>query len=169
MLTIDLAVLEAVARMAQPCSSPVAARSNGVAGCSSRSSLADNTTPPPAPAPQAAPCSSPVADRSNAVAGCSSRSSVAGIQAQRLGRFAALCLPPQVAQELAQRLTHRDADQFDHRTACAECAALIGRPGRWKCNNYRRAALNSADLPAVFVTSMLQACPGHMPAIRTDH
>lgn len=168
MLTIDLAVLEAVAHKAQPCSSPVAARSNGVAGCSSRSSVADNTTPPPAPAPQAALCSSPVAACSNGVAPCSSRSSVAGIQAQRLGRFAALCLLPQVAQDLAQRLDHRDAD-LDHRTLCAECTALVGRPGRWKCNNYRRAALNSPDLPGAFVTSMLQACPGHMPAIRADN
>lgn len=86
----------------------------------------------------------------------------------RVERFSRIGLVEQDAEDLAKRLVSRDAD-LDHRTLCAECTALVGRPGRWKCNNYRRAALNSPDLPGAFVTSMLQACPGHMPAIRTDN
>lgn len=89
--------------------------------------------------------------------------------ATRVERFTRIGLVEADAEELAKRLTHRDADPFEHRTLCAECTALVGRPGRWKCNNYRRAALNSADLPSAFVVQMLQHCPGHMPAIRTDN
>lgn len=80
----------------------------------------------------------------------------------RVDRFMRIGLLEQDAEDLAKRLVSRDAD-LDHRTLCAECTALVGRPGRWKCNNYRRAALNSPDLPGAFITSMLQACPGYQP------
>lgn len=77
----------------------------------------------------------------------------------RVERFMSLGLVNDDAQELAQRLAWRDQD-LDHRTACAECQHLHGRPGAWRCGNYRNAGVGGPALPGVFVAQMLQHCPG---------
>lgn len=81
----------------------------------------------------------------------------------RVERFSRLGLPVAEAEALAERLTLRDRD-FDHRTACAECANLHGRPGGWRCGNWRQADVGGPAIPAVFVAEMLQHCRGFRAA-----
>lgn len=83
----------------------------------------------------------------------------------RVERFARLGLPTGEAEALAERLALRDRD-FDHRTACAECACLTGRPGAWRCTNYRTAGVGAPSLPGVFVAQMLQHCRGFKEGIK---
>lgn len=81
----------------------------------------------------------------------------AGRYAIRVERFASLGIANPEA--LAEKLALRDRD-FDNRTACAECANLHGRPGGWRCGNYRRADVGGPAIPSAFVAEMLQHCPG---------
>ena len=81
----------------------------------------------------------------------------------RVERFARLGLPTGEAEALAERLALRDRD-FDHRTACAECACLKGRPGAWRCTNWQRAGIGAPAVPGAFVAEMLQHCPGFRAA-----
>ena len=81
----------------------------------------------------------------------------------RVERFSRLGLPAAEAEALAERLALRDRD-FDHRTACAECANLHGRPGGWRCGNWRQADVGGPAIPAVFVAEMLQHCRGFRAA-----
>lgn len=83
----------------------------------------------------------------------------------RVERFVWLGLPTGEAEALAERLALRDRD-FDHRTACAECACLTGRPGAWRCTNYRTAGVGAPSLPGVFVAQMLQHCRGFKEGIK---
>lgn len=77
----------------------------------------------------------------------------------RVERFVSLGLGFEDAEELAKRLAWRDSD-MDARTACAECAHLHGRPGAWRCGNYRSAGVGAPAHPGVFVADALQHCPG---------
>ena len=79
--------------------------------------------------------------------------------ALRVERFARLGLSGGDAEALAQRLAWRDQD-MDHRTACAECQNLHGRPGAWRCGNWQRAGIGAPAVPGAFVLTMLQHCPG---------
>ncbi len=83
----------------------------------------------------------------------------AGRYAIRVEHFSRLGLPAGEAEALAERLALRDRD-FDHRTACAECVCLKGRPGAWRCTNWQRAGIGAPAVPGVFVAQMLQLCPG---------
>ncbi len=83
----------------------------------------------------------------------------------RVERFVWLGLPTGEAEALAERLALRDRD-FDNRTACAECANLTGRPGAWRCTNYRTAGVGAPSLPGVFVAQMLQHCRGFKEGIK---
>lgn len=81
----------------------------------------------------------------------------AGRYAMRVHRFASLGITNPEA--LADKLALRDRD-FDHRTACAECQNLHGRPGAWRCGNWQRAGIGAPAVPGAFVLTMLQHCPG---------
>ncbi len=83
----------------------------------------------------------------------------------RVERFVWLGLPTGEAESLAERLALRDRD-FDHRTACAECACLKGRPGAWRCTNWQRAGIGAPAVPGAFVAEMLQHCRGFKEGIK---
>ena len=89
----------------------------------------------------------------------------AGRFKMRVDRFVRIGLSGGDAEELAQRLAWRDQD-FDRRTACAECQHLHGRPGAWRCGNWQRADVGGPAIPSVFVAQMLQHCPGFKEGIK---
>lgn len=84
--------------------------------------------------------------------------------AMRVERFARLGLPAGEAEALAERLALRDRDIGDRRSSCAECQHLHGRPGAWRCGNYRRADVGGPAIPSAFVVEMLQNCRGFRAA-----
>lgn len=83
--------------------------------------------------------------------------------ALRMDGFTSIGLAYDDAEELAKRLAWRDQD-LDHRVSCAECQHLHGRPGAWRCGNYRRADVGGPAIPSAFVEEMLQNCRGFRAA-----
>lgn len=115
--------------------------------------------PPPAPPPP--PLPEPTKEDAGKVAAVVQKASR---YALRVERFAGLGLAYDDAEALAQRLAWRDQD-FDHRTACAECQHLHGRHGAWRCGNWQRADVGGPAIPGAFVADMLQHCPGYRAAV----
>ena len=75
---------------------------------------------------------------------------------QRLHQFTRYGLAEPEAESLADKLVMRDREADDRRL-CLECLHLKSGGGRWGCNQWQRAGLGSAGLPAELVRK-LQRC-----------
>jgi len=55
-----------------------------------------------------------------------------------------------------------DSENFDtdDRVTCVSCQHLYGWPGRWRCKNWRIAAVGNDDALAGDLIELKQRCPG---------
>ncbi len=84
--------------------------------------------------------------------------------AGRASQFYRRGMPSVNAEALAYKLVNRDRDGDDRRL-CLECAHLTGQRGAWRCDQWKRAGMGAAGIPAGMVL-LLQRCDGFRNASR---
>ena len=82
----------------------------------------------------------------------------------RASQFNRRGMPSVAAEELAYQLVARDREDDDRRL-CLECLHLSGQRGAWRCNQWQRAGMGAAGVPAGLVL-VLQRCDGFRNASR---
>ena len=84
--------------------------------------------------------------------------------AGRASQFYRRGMPSVNAEALAYKLVNRDRDGDDRRL-CLECAHLTGQRAAWRCDQWKRAGMGAAGIPAGMVL-LLQRCDGFRNASR---
>jgi hypothetical protein len=77
---------------------------------------------------------------------------------ERSSQFNRRGMPAVHAELLAYKLVNRDREEDDRRL-CVECGNMAGREGAWRCNQWQRAGMGAAGIPAGLVL-VLQRCDG---------